>query len=346
MTVIKEFKPMGGKHCITSSLNQVFRYYGFPISEEMLFGIGSGLAFTYINLKASPMISGRIKVFEFEEKIADRLNIEMKLKSTGNYEAAFFRTKELIALGKPVLAYADMQYLNYFNLPETSHFGGHSVVLFGFDDSDSKFYVSDRDNSDYPVPTPVGPISEDFHLIDYSQLEKARSSKHRPFPPNNRWIEFDFSKCKPVSKQIILQAIAETCSSMLNPPAKLMGVSGINKFSKEVLKWAKFDEEKIKRAGSTNYFMISADGGTGGGIFRDMYGKFLLEAGSEFYLSDLKIPGSKFIEAGRKWEEVAAMLKDLSESGKVSILKGISELAYELYKAETDILTTLSKLAE
>lgn len=34
--VISEFKPMGGKHCITNALKQVFEYYQKPMTEAML----------------------------------------------------------------------------------------------------------------------------------------------------------------------------------------------------------------------------------------------------------------------------------------------------------------------
>ena len=50
-SIISEFELMGGKHCITNSLKQVFRYYGKSISEEMLYGIGSGLGFVYTDDK-------------------------------------------------------------------------------------------------------------------------------------------------------------------------------------------------------------------------------------------------------------------------------------------------------
>ncbi|MNW33692.1 hypothetical protein D3C74_106580 [compost metagenome] len=48
--IVKDFTPSGGKHCITNALKQVFHYYGYPPSEEMIFGLASGLSFTYINL--------------------------------------------------------------------------------------------------------------------------------------------------------------------------------------------------------------------------------------------------------------------------------------------------------
>ena len=66
-TIIEDFTPQGGKHCITNSLKQIFTYYGYPMSEEMIFGLASGLSFLYLNQSDSPMVNGRIKVFEFEE---------------------------------------------------------------------------------------------------------------------------------------------------------------------------------------------------------------------------------------------------------------------------------------
>lgn len=342
-SVINDFTPSGGKHCITNALKQVFQYYNKPLSEEMLFGIGSGLGFTYINLANSPMISGRIKPFIFEEKIANRLGIKIKCRTTKIYDKAFNRTRELISTNNPVIIYADMPYLDYLNLDENNHFGGHAIVLFGFDDENNSTYVSDRDNSNYPIRTPKGLISQDFHLVDYMQLEKARSSNHRPFPANNKWLEFDFTNYIEISLDTVLDSIKETCESMLNPPAKLLGVNGINKFSKEVLKWSKFNKEKIKLAGTTNYFMISADGGTGGGIFRDIYGEFLIEASVKFNISELKSCGDDYVLIGQKWDKVATLLWELSENGDINILKEISELAKEIYTNEVDTLNKLLK---
>lgn len=179
--IINGFNPSGGKHCITTALKQVFEYYNYPLTEEMIFGVGSGLDFVYINLDKSPMVSGRTKAFVFEKKLSERLNIEMKCKSNSKYETTFNKTLKQLDDSNPVLVYVDMPYLDYLNLDEDSHFGGHAVVIFGYDNETEKFYISDRDNSDNAIRTPNGYISKDYHLVDYKQVEKARSSKHSPF---------------------------------------------------------------------------------------------------------------------------------------------------------------------
>jgi hypothetical protein len=308
----------------------------------MLFGIGSGIGFTYINLANSPMISGRIKPFEFEEKIAGRLNVKILCKTSKQYKIVFEKTKKLINNNEPVMVYVDMPYLKYLNLYKDSHFGGHSVVIFGYDEDKKVFYVSDRDSSDNPIHTPKGKISKDYHLVSFDEMEKARSSNFRPFPANNKYMEFDFSGIKIISSNIIQKAIRETCDNMLNPPAQLLGINGIKKFSKEVLKWERFTKSKIKLAGVTNYFMVNTDGGTGGGIFRKMYGEFLIEASEICKNSSISSCGKEFAKVSEKWEEIASLLWELSQNADINKLKNISDIAAEIYCQESNLFNELN----
>lgn len=79
------------------------------------------------------------------------------------------------------MVYVDMPYLKYLGMNSASHFGGHAVVLFGYDDERQIFYVSDRDHSNFPIRTPKGTIANDYHLVSYQEMENARSSSFRPF---------------------------------------------------------------------------------------------------------------------------------------------------------------------
>lgn len=344
--IIDHFKTSGGKHCITTALKQVFEYYNYPLTEEMIFGIGSGLSFVYINLAKSPMVSGRIKPFEFENRLAERLNIEIKCKSSSNYKTVFDKTLKLLDNNKPVLVYVDMPYLDYLNLGEDSHFGGHAVVIFGYDNETQKFYISDRDNSDNAIRTPNGHISKDYHLVDYKQVEMARNSTHKPFPANNKYLDIKFDDYKQVTSDIIFSAIKETCNNMLNAPAQLLGLNGINKFSNEILKWSKFDEEKLKIAGITNYFMINADGGTGGGIFRRMYGDFLIQASNITNCEDMKQLGIEYITISEKWDKIGELMWRLSETADKQLLQKMSDIIKEIHTEETDVLTKLQQIVK
>lgn len=233
---IEDFKLEGGAHCITNALKQVFTYYGYPLSEAMMFGLDSGISFLYLNASASPMVSGRIKVFAFEKKLAERLHIKIACKSGKNYDTIIKKTKHLIDTKHPVLIYVDMAYLKYLGMDEHSHFGGHAVVLFGYDDIEKQFYISDRDHHNVAIRTPRGEIANDFHCVAYDEMKKARTSTLRPFPASNKYLTFDFQGYQSISKHTLQVAIRETCDAMLHPPAQLLGLHGILKFSKEIKK--------------------------------------------------------------------------------------------------------------
>ena len=344
ISLVDGFNPSGGKHCITTALKQVFEFFKYPLTEEMIFGVGSGLSFVYINLAKAPMVSGRTKPFEFEFKLAERLNIQIKCKTSSNYQRIFEETIKLIESNNPVLIYVDMPYLKYLNLDVGSHFGGHAVVIFGYDDKTQNFYISDRDNSDYPIRTPNGDIAQDYHLVNYKDVEKARSSNHRPFPANNKYLEISFNNYQKITTSIIFSAIQETCYNMLNAPAKLLGLQGIEKFSKEILKWEKFDTEKLKLAGLTNYFQISADGGTGGGIFRKMYGDFLIQASQIVCSEDMKYLGNCYINISKEWDKLADLMWKLSETANIELLHEMSDIVKRLRIEETTVLTELQKI--
>lgn len=141
----------------------------------------------------------------------------------------------MIQQNKPVLIYVDMPFLDYLNMNRNSHFGGHAVVLFGYDDENQEFYLTDRDSADYPIRTPKGKIACDYHRVSYQEMERARNSNFRPFPANNKYLEFDFSSYEGIQKRELIAAIKDTCESMLRPPAKLLGINGIIKFSQEIL---------------------------------------------------------------------------------------------------------------
>ncbi|WP_455682561.1 BtrH N-terminal domain-containing protein [Thomasclavelia sp.] len=344
--IINSFLPQGGKHCITNSLKQIFNFYNITISEEMLFGIASGLSFLYINQTNSPMITGRTKVFEFENKIAQRLNITIKCKSGKDYSKIHQKTKKLINQDNPILIYVDMPFLNYLGLDKNNHFGGHAVVLFGYDDETKQYYLSDRDNYDFSIKVPYGWISDDYHIVSYDEIEKARSSSYRPFPANNKYLIFDFNGYRKIDQNIILEAVHETCLTMLNPPAQLLGINGILKFSKEILKWDKFSPSKIRLAGITNYFQISKDGGTGGGIFRKMYGEFLIESAAIVDDKRFVIIGKEFINISQSWDMIADYLWQLSLDGDIERLKQISNLILEIYEKEKNLYLKLEKIIQ
>jgi hypothetical protein len=344
--IIENFKPRGGHHCITNSLKQIFEFNNYPISEPMLFGLGSCLSFVYINLANSPMISGRIKLPDSEQNIYDRIGIKIQNKSPKDYLMACNSMKDLISKGIPVMVYVDMVYLKYLNLYSGSHFGGHSIVVFGFDDNEGCFYVSDRDNNDWGIHTPKGKIAADFHKVSYGEMEKARNSSFRPFPANSKWLNFDFTESKAIDHSVICDSILICTNNMLDAPANLLGINGIRKFANEIKKWKAFDTNKLKLAGITNHFMISADGGTGGGAFRKMYGDFLIESSAIINNKELADCGSSFLHIGKLWDSIGFEMMNIFNTGNVSIIDKLNGLILNIADMEEKELTILRNIVK
>jgi hypothetical protein len=228
--IIEKFEHLGGHHCITTSMKQIFKYNGIEISEEMLFGLGSGLGCFYSEFNGNPTFGARCKIGDFEENIASRLNISINLNKTVSEKKAYQSLLDLIRCGIPVMVYVDMPYLKYLNMPENAHFGGHSIVVFGIDEDENTAYISDRDSEGHKVTVSDKEEPRDFHIVSLDELRLARGSKHRPYPPENKWVTFDFSGLKAIDRAAVMTAIHTNTETMLNAPIKSVGIKGIKNF--------------------------------------------------------------------------------------------------------------------
>jgi hypothetical protein len=203
-----------------------------------------------------------------------------------------------------------MGFLPYFDFGgEEYHFGGHVVVVCGYDAETDRVLIADREGEPQPVPM--------------ADLEKARGSTYKPFPPKNRWYTFDFGHKRQPSADEVRQAIAEQADPMLNPPIRNIGVKGIRKAAQMVPKWGDaMDADELRMALFNAYIFISAEGGTGGGCFRYMFSRFLREAARIAEEPLLEESAGKFQHIGDQWEDLGEwFLKTSEATDAASILR-------------------------
>ena len=231
-----------------------------------------------------------------EDMAGQRTGVVVEQHTTSSARKAERALLEMLDAGQPVMIQCDMGFLPYFDFGDSEyHFGGHAVVICGYDAETRQVLIADRDGV-YPV--------------SMEELAKARGSKYKPFPPKHKWYTFDFSNKRQPTADEVREAIAEQAKAMLEPPISNVGVKGIRKAAQSALKWPdQMDEDELRFTLFNAFIFVDATGGTGGGIFRYMFGRFLREAAAITGDARLNESADAFQHIGDRWQEVAAIFK-------------------------------------
>jgi len=118
---------------------------------------------------------------------------------------------------------------------------------------------------------------------------------------------------------------------MLHPPIKNIGVTGIRTAATHIRQWpAQFDEPTL-RAALFNVYIFIEIGGTGGGLFRYLYSRFLAEAAELTNDPHLREVSRQIHECAEQWRALAQPLKQAFEINDAANL--ISGLIDQLERA-------------
>jgi hypothetical protein len=293
-------------------MRDIYMFYNHDISEEMLLGLGAGVSYSYWHFKGAPPFMGGRGGFKppLEIVTGERTGVVVETHRTTSARKARKTLLEMLEAGQPVMIGCDMGFLPYFDFGgEEYHFGGHVVVICGYNPETDSVLVADRDKELHPVPM--------------EDLARARGSTFKPFPPKNLWYTFDFAEKRPPTAAEVRQAILDQTGPMLAPPIRNIGVKGIRKSAQMVPKWPeKLDEEELRFALFNAWVFISPEGGTGGGSFRYMFSRFLREAAEITGNPHLEESAGEFQQIGDKWEELGGWFRQASKAADPTGLLG------------------------
>lgn len=319
-----------GLHCGSVALRDVITYYGYQLSEAMCFGLGSGLGFFYTQCEdMSPTRAIHLRGFGMEPNFFSLIDRPTKWKLESDADRASELLRDYVNEGIPLLIQTDIFYLDYYR--SSSHFPGHVVCVWGYDDESENVFLSDTG-------------FEGLQSASYEGLKMARCSKAKPYPLNNNWFEVYLEKPIPELSEIVPMAIYNNAKSMLEGERSPRGVSGIE----TIISWAKelefWGEAQDWQWSSRFAYQVIEKRGTGGGGFRWIYRDFLLEA-EEIVpnLKSLGLPG-KMDLLGRKWSDLSGLLKRISECEKDrELFRLASNRAYEIGRLEEAFYTEVSE---
>ncbi len=278
-------------HCENGVVSNLMRFNGFEVSEPMVFGIGSGLLFSYLpflKVNHAPVVTYRVMPGFIFNRFAKRVGVKIKREKFKNPKQAQQRLEENLKNNNPVGLQVGVYNLLYFPDEYRFHFNAHNMVVYG--KKEDRYLISD-------------PVMEDVTSLSEKELEKVRFAKGAFAPKGHMYYPISFPEKLDLEKAII-KGIKHTCKDM-TAPVPIVGVRAIKKIAKLIRKWPA--KKGIKTA---NHYLgqivrMQEEIGTGGGGFRYIYGAFLQEASKILDNPKLTELSVEITKIGDLWRDFA-----------------------------------------
>jgi len=328
-----DFKHYQSAHCENGVASNLLKHNGIHLSEPMIFGIGSGLFFSYMpfmKLNYLPVISFRPWPGLIFKRVAKRLDIKIhRHKFNDGHESMDILDKTL-EKGIPVGCLVGVYHLTYFPKPYRFHFNAHNIIVYG------------RKNENYLISDPI--MEQPVTLL-YDELKRVRFAKGT-YPPNGRMYYIENVPENYDIKKAIVKGIKHTCKDMLTIPIPLFGVKGIRYLANRMKRWP----DKLGQKKASQYLgqviRMLEEIGTGGAGFRFIYAAFLQES-AKILNQDWLIDISKqMTEAGDKWREFAIISGRIikNRAGEKETYEIAANILLEIAILEEKIFRRLKKI--
>lgn len=312
-------------HCENGVTANLLNYYGLRLSEPMIFGIGSGLFFTYlpfIKLNGAPVTSFRPMPGAIFKRINRSLGIKtISKRYPSNPKRAMQDLDNLLAKGTPVGMVVGVYNLTYFPAPMRFHFNAHNIVAYR------------KENDNYLISDP---IMENPEWISAKELEIVRYAKGT-YKPKGKLYHIESVPKEIDLKKAIKRSIKYTCIMMVKAPGPVIGVSGMRLLSRSIAKWPnKYDSKRAARnLGSV--IRMQEEIGTGGAGFRFLYAAFLQEAAHIFNSIALENMSQEMTAIGDKWRQFAI------DSARVVKNRSLAKESYSSVSKELLVIADLEE---
>ncbi|MFX1389294.1 MAG: BtrH N-terminal domain-containing protein [Promethearchaeota archaeon] len=373
--VVKDFVHRVGHHCESSSLRDLFEYYGFPMSEPMAFGLDATMGFGFFDTTGQTsfmpesdipfFLGGKQGTIEPSSLACRLLGITLRKQSFTNADKAWEESKYMLNQGIPLILRVDIAYMPYEGFDEEideAHFGGHAVVLGGYDDEKEIAFIGDTE-------------FEGFQELPINTLKIARSSTYGPkfMHPGN--TQFSMTrradgKHPPLAAGAKL-AIQRVVNNMLRPSMNTNGIQGLRQLSNSLPSWVDLLNKKIRNPKGKEISLARLmfelthgyieTWGTGGGSFRKLYKEFLEELlvhpelkegpkawnSEEFNILEECVP--LISDSAQNWTRIAKTLKNAGDKYKDDCINHVDfeelqSIVLHILSREEEAFRKLSKI--
>lgn len=283
------FEHLQAAHCESGVISSLLTNKGLAISEPMVFGLSSALAFAYIplvKLAGQPLIAYRLPPKFIIKGLSKRLNIKMSYHTFKDSLRGAHALDDALVHG-PVGLQTSVYFLPYFPEEMRFHFNGHNLIVYGR--QDTHYQVSD-------------PLFETPVVIDQGSLGKARFVRG-PLAPKGLMYRVESVPAAIDYAKVVPAAIRKNCRIMLDTPLPIAGLRGIRFLSKKIRNLKNAPDQQRLFLG--HIVRMQEEIGTGGAGFRFIYASFLDEAATLLNDDGLREASDRMTDTGDHWRQFA-----------------------------------------
>lgn len=299
MKLVNGFQHFAGHHCGSTSMRDLLHHAGLHLSEEMCFGLGSGLGFFYFRnvpeMGITHFFHGRPATLE--RQLCRHLALDFAEGKHDDPDEAWRVARKFLDADVPMMLNVELSQLPYYNT--RTPFPGHRIVLVGYDDARRIAFVADN-------------AFAELQEVPYDALRAARIAPipSTLFPLRNDWLVVKSVNHHTPLADAIPVALRENAAEILGDRGAYCGIRGMRTLADDLPHWG--DAPDWMWCARFGYQIIERRG-TGGGAFRKMYAQYLREAEARMPSLQAEKLSEEMASIAQAWSDFALLLKRVSE---------------------------------
>ncbi len=319
------FQHQQSAHCENGVISSLLKYKGIELSEPMIFGIGSGIFFSYLpmlKLNGLPVTTYRPYPGQIFKQATKALGIKIKSKKFKNPQKAMDELDSNLEKGIPTGMVVGVFHLSYFPAAYRFHFNAHNIIAIGKEEDN--YIISD-------------PVMDNIEYLPNNELRRVRFAKGIGMPNGKMYYIESIAKEIDLNRAI-RNGLRRSVFIMTHLPGPIIGVSGIKYLSKRIRKWPK----KLGKRQAANYLAqiirMQEEIGTGGAGFRFIFAAFLQEAAPILNNPEFLEFSKEMTKIGDKWRRFASIAARLCKNRETTeTYDSLSNFLYEIALDEQEL---------
>lgn len=308
-----------GLNCGSSPFRDVLEHGGFKLTEDMVFGLGSGLNLAYHHgdelvpdrhwRAPLTIITGR-SIAPYREA-ASVLGVQLYERRGISDEEAARQLLDYLGRGIPVVCEIDREEMlplvgqaNFLTQRFGYRFGGHKTIVIACDEEANTAVIIEN-----MLPEPV--------TVPLDMLGRMRSTPGALYPPENDAFVVSPPRRLQRMEVAIRMAIAKNVQTMRHPEYRGTGLAAVDWFVEELASWPALMPPARLEASVLMAWMQS-EHLSGGGMYRNMYARFLRQADDVLGEPLLVKAASIYRGLARAWSQLVCELSGAIGRGEVA----------------------------